>query len=205
MAGPITRDRFICTDCSDTAGEVGPRTRVGRIAAIAGALNELPTPMADAHDDGDARGIARRGQPRKDDGQDELLELGDDQELAAVDDVREHASDGRHEQQRPSCAKNRTPTKTADPVSSYPNAPRSTFCIHADVRREGPAPEDAESRFRSAACAVPRRNPTSPSMIASVASSACGSCPSARRPGVSNPTCRSAAYLHTLDPAGSMW
>src|SRR5947209_18892219 len=50
MAGPMTRDRFICTDCSDTApGRSARGTRVGRIAAIAGALSELPTPIAKTH------------------------------------------------------------------------------------------------------------------------------------------------------------
>src|SRR5436309_2671363 len=61
-----------------------------------------------------------------------------------------------------------------------------------------------KSRFRSAACAVPRRNPRSPSMIASVASSGSGSCPSARWPGIGAPWIvaehgRSANYVRNLE------
>ena len=47
MAGPMTRDRFICTDCSDTApGRSRRGTSVGRTAVNAGALRALPIPMA---------------------------------------------------------------------------------------------------------------------------------------------------------------
>ena len=42
MAGPITRDRFICTDCNDTApGKSGLGTSVGRMADNAGPLSAL--------------------------------------------------------------------------------------------------------------------------------------------------------------------
>ena len=183
----MTRDRFICTDCSDTApGRSARGTSVGRIAAIAGALNELPTPIAKTH----ATSATRDGSPpaastaRTIDSTNcstwvMISSLRRSTTSASTPPTVDMNSNG------PSCAKNRMPTNTADLVSSYPNAPSSTFCIHVPMFDANVPPQKMrKSRFRSAACAVPRRNPRSPSMIASVASSVSGSCVRARRGGM---------------------
>ena len=50
IAGPMTRERFICTDCSDTApGRSSRGTSVGRIAPMAGAFSALAMPIASTH------------------------------------------------------------------------------------------------------------------------------------------------------------
>ena len=50
IAGPMTRERFIWTDCNDTApGRSSLGTSVGRIAPIAGAFNVFATPIASTH------------------------------------------------------------------------------------------------------------------------------------------------------------
>ena len=102
MVGPMTRDRFICTDASATApGRSSRGTSVGRIALRPGAPSAFAMPIANtaatmstcdgSSDQRDA------GEPER---QHELGELRADEEPAPVDDVGEQAAERRQEQQR---------------------------------------------------------------------------------------------------------
>ena len=103
MIGPITRERFICTDASATApGRSSRGTSVGRIAFSPGAPSAFAMPIANTDaDDQHLRRIARQRDAREPEREHELRELGADEEPAAVDDVGEQPAERREEQQRP--------------------------------------------------------------------------------------------------------
>ena len=175
----MTRERFICTDCSETApGRSSLGTSVGRIAPIAGALSAFTTPMASTQ-----RKIAVRdgwldgretGKPER---QQHLHDLHGDEVAAAVHHVGDHAADLTEEQERselrevqePDVARvlRRRVRELARAARSASRCRRSTRIVPPHTSRK--------SRWRSAACAVPRRSARSPSTIASVATFASGS------------------------------
>ena len=103
MAGPITRLRFTCVELSEMApGRSVRPTRLGSTALHAGRLRALPMPMANTQ----ANRAQRDGSsPDPDDGrqdqrEDRLLELEDDQEQPAVEQVGEEPAEQPEEQQR---------------------------------------------------------------------------------------------------------
>ena len=102
IAEPMTRERFICTDCSDTApGRSSRGTSVGRIAPIAGAFSALKMPMTSTH-----RKIQRQVRRVDDRERDEqerehhLHRLHRDEEAPPVHLVGDHAADLAQEEQR---------------------------------------------------------------------------------------------------------
>ena len=103
IGGPITRDRFICTDASETApGRSSRGTSVGRIALRPGAPSALAMPTANTHDRDehaatDASAIATAASANENS---ELRELHADEEPAPIDHVGEQSAEHRQEQQR---------------------------------------------------------------------------------------------------------
>src|SRR5215216_1932664 len=152
MAGPMTRDRFICTDCSETApGRSARGTRVGRIAAIPGALSELPTPIAKTQTTSATRdGLLVAARPAS------TTDRTSCSSCVMIKSLRRSTvggllADRRHEQQRPELREEQDPDedgRTGELVSEC--AEEHILHPRADVRRERPAPEDAE-------VAVPQR------------------------------------------------
>ena len=103
ISGPITRDRFICTDASATApGQVfarherrQDRAQPGRAERVRDADREHARPRSARATDASASAIAASPNEKH-----ELRELHADEEPAPVDDVGEQAAERRQEQQR---------------------------------------------------------------------------------------------------------
>ena len=178
IAGPMTRERFICTDWSDTApGRSSFGTSVGRIAPIAGPLSALPMPMTSTKKKSSVSfGCDCGGEEREHDREHELLELHPDQELAAVEHVGEHPAETGEEQQRAELGE----VDEADVggvVGELQRVRAEDDVLHpgADVRRERPAPDDAEVPVAQRRARGADERVRSPSTSASVASSARGS------------------------------
>ncbi len=106
IAGPMTRERFICTEISATAPVRSSRgTSVGRIALRPGAPERVRDPDREhEHDDQTVRRMRVPRDGREPERQRALQHLHADEQAAPIDPVGEQAADHRQEQQRPELA-----------------------------------------------------------------------------------------------------
>ena len=153
ISGPITRERFICTDASATApGRSSRGTSVGRIALSPGAPSAFEMPTAKTHSAMSASdGLVGDRHEREQKREAELRELHAHEEPAPVDDVGEQPTERREEQQRPELREEQQ-TDVGRRTGQLVGVGAEHHVLHprADVRREGAEVDDAE-------VAVPQR------------------------------------------------
>ena len=147
ITGPMTRERFICTDVSETAPVRSSRgTRVGRIALRPGAPSALAMPIANtstAISTCEGCDATRRRASPNDSAPCSTCML--DEQAAPVDAVGEQTADHRQEQQRAELAEVQQPDVEAA-VRQLQRVLTEDDVLHprADVRRERPDVDDAK-------------------------------------------------------------
>jgi hypothetical protein len=131
----MTRDRFICTDCSAIAPCRSSRgTSVGRIALRPGAPSAFATPMANTRPTSATFGGSSMSTSAARPNDSTIwanCTMTSSRRRSSTSANRppvvERNSNG------PSCAKKTMPTNDGEPVSFRAYAPSTTFCIHVPM------------------------------------------------------------------------
>ena len=101
MTGPMTRDRFMFTELSETApARSSLSTSCGTSDPNVGAYTAWPMPMASVHRKSAELRRVREWRSSDEQGEDGLLDAHDDEQLPPIEDVGERAADHREQQQR---------------------------------------------------------------------------------------------------------